>query len=653
MARSIVLAFFTGCLGLLPPQAAAQPANVPAAYRDLYTLLDSKIAAFDRTVSATWSGRKPPVDFSAELALANANRGVDLLSASALPGIQLELQRLQQLGMKAVTIAIGFPVFDPGFHQFNGTTGDYPRYVDFYRQLAASVRNRKMKVVIKSGVLFPGFYSSRSGFNLSGYYASLSTDQYIAAKTQHAVNIVTNLQPDYVSLGSEPDVEALLLGKPSMGTPAAFAGLIQQNLARLRVASSAGTSYGAGIGTWQSGAAEYIRQLAATNLDWIDLHIYPVNFDFFINLITYTDLALSLGKQVAISEAWLLKQRDAEFSTANVAMNPEIFSRDAFEFWAPLDESFFNAMSKFAYWKRLLFVSPFWTRYFYGYLDYDRVRTLSPEALVSASLEAAAAGIVAGRFTPTAEAYRAQANSGGSRLVAISAASLALGNVAPDSLVSLFGANFSAAMEAAPSLPLPTTLAGSTVKITDSGGGQQLASLIFVSPGQVNAVLPANVSSGQATLEVASSSNAVSLGSVTVSAVAPGLFTANQDGKGAPSAFFSRYGASGLIGSDYVFQCTAGVGTCSPAPLEIGPASETEVIELYGTGIRNRQALTDAQATIGGIAAPVMYAGAQAQYPGLDQVNVQVPKALAGRGEVTLQLVVAGVAANPVTLRFR
>lgn len=71
-----------------------------------------------------------------------------------------------------------------------------------------------------------------------------------------------------------------------------------------------------------------------------------------------------------------------------------------------------------------------------------------------------------------------------------------------------------------------------------------------------------------------------------------------------------------------------------------------------GTGIRGRSLLENVKVTIGGLDAPVQYAGPQNEYPGLDQVNVAIPKALRGRGQVDLLLTVDGVAANPVRLRF-
>ena len=49
----------------------------------------------------------------------------------------------------------------------------------------------------------------------------------------------------------------------------------------------------------------------------------------------------------------------------------------------------------------------------------------------------------------------------------------------------------------------------------------------------------------------------------------------------------------------------------------------------------------------------VAYAGLQGGFSGLDQVNLKLPRSLAGRGEVQIALAVAGWVANVVTLSVR
>jgi uncharacterized protein (TIGR03437 family) len=47
------------------------------------------------------------------------------------------------------------------------------------------------------------------------------------------------------------------------------------------------------------------------------------------------------------------------------------------------------------------------------------------------------------------------------------------------------------------------------------------------------------------------------------------------------------------------------------------------------------------------------YAGSQMQYPGLDQINITLPRTLAGAGVVAVTVEVDGVASNTVSLEFR
>ncbi|HEV2687613.1 MAG TPA: hypothetical protein VGV35_03635, partial [Bryobacteraceae bacterium] len=57
--------------------------------------------------------------------------------------------------------------------------------------------------------------------------------------------------------------------------------------------------------------------------------------------------------------------------------------------------------------------------------------------------------------------------------------------------------------------------------------------------------------------------------------------------------------------------------------------------------------------TIGGVTAPVLFAGAQGQFPGLDQVNVMLPTNLPRGGEQDLVLTVDGQVANTARINVR
>jgi len=52
----------------------------------------------------------------------------------------------------------------------------------------------------------------------------------------------------------------------------------------------------------------------------------------------------------------------------------------------------------------------------------------------------------------------------------------------------------------------------------------------------------------------------------------------------------------------------------------------------------------------GRLSVPVLYAGPVAAYAGLDQVNISIPKSLAGAGDVRLYVVADGAVSNVVGL---
>jgi len=109
---------------------------------------------------------------------------------------------------------------------------------------------------------------------------------------------------------------------------------------------------------------------ANTSLDYIDMHIYPIQGDLVVDrAIRIAETARSHGKDAAIGEAWLYKLSSAELAT-EAGNWAKIYGRDAYSFWIPLDKAFLRTMVKLSHYLRLQFLSPFWMQYLYAYLDY-------------------------------------------------------------------------------------------------------------------------------------------------------------------------------------------------------------------------------------------------------------------------------------------
>jgi uncharacterized protein (TIGR03437 family) len=238
-------------------------------------------------------------------------------------------------------------------------------------------------------------------------------------------------------------------------------------------------------------------------------------------------------------------------------------------------------------------------------------------------------------------------------VVSASAASYTRDVLADESIVSAFGTGLAAATQAAAGVPLPTELAGTSVRVRDSAGVERLAPLFFVSPLQVNYQIPPGTALGLATVTITNSQGQIALGPVPITQVAPGLFAANADGRGVAAALVQRIKADGTRVYEEIVTPDAATGRFVARPIDLGPDGEQVFLELYGTGIRKRSALAAVQAAVGGAPMEVLYAGEAPGWVGLDQVNVRLARTLIGRGEVDLVLTVDGRQANRVTLNIR
>lgn len=261
-------------------------------------------------------------------------------------------------------------------------------------------------------------------------------------------------------------------------------------------------------------------------------------------------------------------------------------------------------------------------------------------------------GAEAGDFIYTKTATVAPAATGPQAVATVSAASFAQGAFAPETIVALFAAGglTGGASASATTIPLPTELVGTSVRIKDSAGTERNAPLFFVSDAQINFMVPLGSVNGAAMVTVVRGGNPVGAGTFNIETVAPGIFTANANGQGVPAGFAIRVAANGS--QSLVTIAGSSGGQQVPVPIDLGPATDQLILVLFGTGFRQRSALTAVSATIGGTNAEVQFAGAQGDLAGLDQANIFIPRSLAGRGLVNVVLTVDGKPANTVQLNI-
>lgn len=235
----------------------------------------------------------------------------------------------------------------------------------------------------------------------------------------------------------------------------------------------------------------------------------------------------------------------------------------------------------------------------------------------------------------------------------VSAASFAGAAFAAESIVAGFGTNLATGTQAANTPPLPTTLAGTNIKIKDSAGTERNAPLFFASPTQINFLIPAGTVSGAATLTLTSGDGAIATSTLPITNVAPSLFSANASGQGLAAAVALRVRANGTQVTEPIAQWDAAQQRFVAVPIDLSVEGEQVFLIFFGTGFRNRSSLSSAIVGLGGTNAPVTFAGAQGDFVGLDQLNVGLARSLIGRGEIEVTLMVDGQAANTVRVNIK
>ena len=217
------------------------------------------------------------------------------------------------------------------------------------------------------------------------------------------------------------------------------------------------------------------------------------------------------------------------------------------------------------------------------------------------------------------------------------------------------GQQISMATGAYPALrvPLATNLGGTTVKVKDNSGLERLAPLFYVSPGQVNYQIPFGTALGNASVTVTSSDGKTSNGSLQISTISPGIFSATSDGAGWAAANVQRVKADGSQVFEPVVRYDTQQNKFVPVPINLSNANEQAYLVLFGTGIRYRNSLINVIVKIAGLEVPVEYAGPQGAYVGVDQINLKIPNSLAGKGDVDVTVTVEGKMANIVRVNLK
>ncbi len=246
----------------------------------------------------------------------------------------------------------------------------------------------------------------------------------------------------------------------------------------------------------------------------------------------------------------------------------------------------------------------------------------------------------------------------------VNAASYNAFDANPGQISALFGTDLATETRAAGTSPLPMSLAGVTVTITDSAGAEYKAPLFFVSPGQINYQLPAAVAAGYAMAKVRRGEQTIQVAAINVNEIAtPGFFTFDGNGQGVPAGLILRVRANGTSSYEPLAQLNPTTKRYEQLPIVFGVATDQVYLVLFGTGIARRGQAVSYDFYLDNIAhnhardtrVLADYAGPQRQLVGLDQVNILLPRSLTGAGDMACYLVNktnSGLNSNAVLLKF-
>jgi hypothetical protein len=315
--------------------------------------------------------------------------------------VNLSLDRFQELGMQGVTLNIGYPILMPSFPYSD-------RYLAYYEQVAAAVRERGMSLAVEQIVLYTNSQFSPFDFN----FDNLTLERYTAEQTEMAQIIVDSLAPDYLTVMHEPDTVAQLTGLDEMLSPVTASTFVSDLLAGLQRGS---TLVGAGSGSWSG--SQFADTFAENeSVDYIEIHIYWINPFSVEAAYAMADSAQRHGKPVVITEAGLYKTvGEGLEGTANVDGVAAVYRRDVFSFWEPLDIEFLDITGSFARSVDTSYISVYWTNMFFSYIDWTpETAGLSYVQLNSEqSATRTAQAWLAGSFTCAGREYEAVIANGG------------------------------------------------------------------------------------------------------------------------------------------------------------------------------------------------------------------------------------------------
>ncbi|MEI9812157.1 MAG: hypothetical protein WDO18_05545 [Acidobacteriota bacterium] len=192
--------------------------------------------------------------------------------------------------------------------------------------------------------------------------------------------------------------------------------------------------------------------------------------------------------------------------------------------------------------------------------------------------------------------------------------------------------------------PLVTTLRGVRMQIT-VGATTTFAYFYYVLPGQLAGILPSNTPVGTGTLVVQNNGKSSAPATIKVVRSAFGTLAVSGAGSGMAAVHDSNYNLLSATNATNPSKYLVFYGSGA------GPTTKDESVLQTGANASGDFTNIPITVTIGGKAATVLY-HARTQYPGLDQINVQVPALDANTYSCAVAVIITldGVVSNATTI---
>lgn len=215
--------------------------------------------------------------------------------------------------------------------------------------------------------------------------------------------------------------------------------------------------------------------------------------------------------------------------------------------------------------------------------------------------------------------------------------------LAPNAIATIYGANLSFTTHALSSADLvhgdlPLSLDGVTVYVNGIA-----ANLFFVSPGQINFLVPYEITATTATVYVIRNSTAGPAVKVPIANTAPAFFEWNGNqavAQHADGALISP--GSPAKGGEVIVLFAAGLGRTSP-DISSGYVAQRAATILYAPQLR---------VLLNGVECPpgsVLYAGLTPGFAGLYQINLKLPELLPQNPEIRVAI---GTQSSPAAVQL-